>query len=589
MPSKKRLNRRRVVVYGLLSPVACLVLAGGWSARLGLNVREQLEATRNALENLPVGDPARLGGALALAQRHAAEARRLTSGPDWSLLTHSPVVGDGAATVRGLAESAADLTGVLAGVHQAGAGLIQPGGFSVDDMGKLLDRLDSSAPALAAATTKIAGTRARLAATPADTGVTQVDEARATALREVDRLHGWLRAASDAAVLLPPMLGREGPRRYFLAFQTNAEARATGGLVGAFGILKAGRNGLAIEGLSSNSALATSPRPVVDHGATYTARYGRNAQAALNISNLSPHFPYAAATWTALWERQHGRRLDGAIATDPVGLSHLLRLIGPVSLPGGEKVTADNVVDLTERQAYARYDDQHARKRFLMRIAGAVADAVTRVRPDPRQVVPVLSKMVHERRLQIWSRRDAEQRRLAATPLGGTLPGRPGPYASLVINNSAGNKLDYYLDRQVEYRLGPCRADGHRVSRVRVRLVNDVPRRKLPGYVTSRLDRPGRRHTPGSNLLWVSLYTAPGTKLGSVRIDGRSASALQAVERSHPVLTTMMHFAPRQARTLEFHLLEPASQARPVVPVQPLARPQQTRVVWDTRGCTPDG
>jgi hypothetical protein len=159
----------------------------------------------------------------------------------------------------------------------------------------------------------------------------------------------------------------------------------------------------------------------------------------------------------------------------------------------------------------------------------------------------------------------------------------------VVINNSAGNKLDYYLGRQVEYWLGPCRADGYRVSRVRVRLVNDVPRRKLPDYVVSRLDEPARRHARGSNLLWVSLYTAPGTRIGGVRIDGESASVLQAVERSHPVLTTMMEFAPRQARTLEFHLLEPASQARPVVPVQPLARPPQTRVVWDTRGCTPDG
>ncbi|MFG3442182.1 DUF4012 domain-containing protein [Nonomuraea sp. NPDC047897] len=589
MPSRTRVNRRRIVAFGLLGPVACLALAGGWSARLGLNVREQLQATKDALENLPVGDPARLGGALVLAQRHAAEARRLTSGPDWSLLTHSPVVGEGATTIRGLAESAADLTGVLTGVHQAGTGLIRPGGFSVADLGKLLDGLDSAAPALAAAATKISGTRARLAATPADTGIAVVDEARATALREIDRLHGWLDAADDAAALLPAMLGREGPRRYFLAFQTNAEARATGGLVGAFGVLKAGRGGVTIEGLSSNSALPASPRPVVDHGAAYSARYGRDAQAALNISNLSPHFPYAAATWTALWERRHGRRLDGAIATDPVGLSHLLRLIGPVSLPGGEKLTADNVVDLTERQAYARYDDQHARKRFLMRIAGTVADAVTRSRPDPRQVLPVLSKMVKERRLQIWSRRDAEQRRLAATPLGGALPGRPGPYASLVINNSAGNKLDYYLDRQVEYQLGPCRADGHRVSRVRVRLVNDVPRRELPAYVTSRLDRPGRRHTPGSNLLWVSLYTAPGTRIGDVRIDGEPASVLPAVERSHPVLTTMLEFAPRQARTLEFHLLEPASPARPVVPVQPLARPQQTRVLWDTRGCAADG
>jgi hypothetical protein len=571
----------------LLCPAACLALAGGWSARLGLTVRDQLLATKAALENISLSDTARLGGALAAARRHAAEARRLTSGPDWSLLAHSPVLGDGAATVRGLAESAADLTDVLTQVHGAGAGLLKTGGLSMDDMGRLLDGLESAGPALDAAAVKIAGTRSRLAATPADTGVDEVDEARGTALRELDRLHDGLTSAADAAALLPPMLGGKGPRRYFLAFQTNAEARATGGLVGAYGILRAGRGRIGIERLSSNTTLRSSRSPVVDHGPAYRARYGPHSLSMLNISNLSPHFPYAAATWTGLWERRTGQRLDGAIATDPVGLSHLLRLIGPVTLPGGEQVTAENVVDLTERQAYARYPDPHRRKRFLITVAGAVSEAMARARPEPARILPVLTELVKQRRLQVWSRRDVEQRRLERTPLGGALPERPGPYAALVVNNSAGNKLDYYLDRAVEYRLGPCRADGYRVSRVRVWLTNDVPRGRLPGYVTSRLDSPDRRHAPGSNLLWVSLYTGVGTRLGDMLVDGRSTRALQAVERSHPVLTTVLEFAPRQTRRLEFRLLEPASAAVPEVPVQPLARPQRTRVLLDRDGCFP--
>ena len=41
-----------------------------------------------------------------------------------------------------------------------------------------------------------------------------------------------------AARLAPSMMGADGPRTYFMGFQTNAEARGTGGLLGGFGILR---------------------------------------------------------------------------------------------------------------------------------------------------------------------------------------------------------------------------------------------------------------------------------------------------------------------------------------------------------------
>ncbi|MGI5287047.1 DUF4012 domain-containing protein [Nonomuraea polychroma] len=549
-------------------------------------MRDHLQATRDALVRLPVSDPAGAAGALADAKQRAEEARRLTSGLDWSLLAHTPVVGKGATTVRGLAEAAAELTSALADLQEAGTGLITANGISMDKVRPLLAGLESAAPALRDAAARIDLTRSRLVATPHYTGVGEIDQARATALREVDRLSGWLGIAEDAAALLPPMLGHHGPRRYFLAFQTNAEARGTGGLVGAFGILNAGRGRIGIERLASNASLDSSSTKVADHGPAFLARYGPGALSMPANSNLSPHFPYAATTWAALWRRQTGQRLDGAIATDPVGLAYLLKLIGPVKLPSGETVSAGNVVDLTERAAYARYSDQGERKRFLITIASAVSEAMMRTRPEPAALLPTLSRLVEERRIQIWSRRTAEQRRLAATPLGGVLPEKPGPFAGLVVNNSAGTKLDYYLERSLEYELSPCSADGSRVARVRIRLGNDVPRVKLPTYVTDRLDYPKHRPAVGSNLLWVSLYAGVGAKLGGVRIDGKSAAVITEVERSHPVYSTMLEFAPRQARTLDFLLVEPASAAPPAVPVQPLARPQQTRIIEDREGCT---
>jgi hypothetical protein len=49
-------------------------------------------------------------------------------------------------------------------------------------------------------------------------------------------------------------------------------------------------------------------------------------------------------------------------------------------------------------------------------------------------------------------------------------------------------------------------------------------------------------------------------------------------ERGHPVLGTQVELLPGQTREVDVRLLEPASDRPPVVPSQPLARPQITKV-----------
>lgn len=582
-------RRRRLVLTASLGTAAFLAAAVAWTVHLGLDVRDRLEATRDALAHLRVvvsaRDPARIAAALAEADRHAVEARRLTGGPDWAVLTSLPVVGDAATTVRGLARSAAELTGTLSGLREVGTPFIAGGAHPWRDVRRTLTAIHEAAPVLSGAVTRVSRARGALADTPVRSGVDALDRARGVALHEFDRLGGWLGAAAKAARLVPPMLGHDGPRRYFLAFQTNAEARGTGGLVGAFGVLEADHGDIGVSGLSANNGLVGSPRPVADNGPAYLARYGRDAVKLLSISNLSPHFPYAAATWTGLWERKTHRPLDGAIAIDPVGLSYVLGLIGPVTLPGGEQVNAANVVDLTERAAYARYADAVERKRFLLRIATAVAEAMPRAFTAPARLVPVLKLVMDERRIQVWSSRRDEERILAGTPLGGVLPEAPGPYAGLVVNNSAGGKLDYYLNRSLEYELGPCR-NGRRSTAVRIRLTNDVPHEPLPSYVTGRLDNPQPPRPVGSNLLWVSLYAGIGSEIRVASLDERRVTVIKEVERSHPVYSTLLEIAPGQSRTLRFDLVEPASGRSPEVPVQPLARPQHTRIISDRQGCS---
>src|SRR5690349_15783913 len=96
-----------------------------------MRVRDHLEAARSALVQLRVvvgtGDPRPVTEALAAARRHAVEARRLTGGPEWWVITHTPIAGNAATIVRGLAGATAELTDVLTGVREAADPLLTIG------------------------------------------------------------------------------------------------------------------------------------------------------------------------------------------------------------------------------------------------------------------------------------------------------------------------------------------------------------------------------------------------------------------------------------------------------------------------------
>ena len=274
--------------------------------------------------------------------------------------------------------------------------------------------------------------------------LTAMRDARAALQAQTSDLSGLLDHTALAARLAPSMMGADGPRSYFMGFQTNAEARGTGGLLGGFGILRFDNGTATVEKLGPNTEL-NKPFAPTDLGMEFTAQYG-SAEPTTDFrnSNTSSHFPYAAQIWRSMWEQQSGTRVDGAIAIDPVALSYILGAVGPVTVPDGETITADNVVELTESTAYIRFPtDQVARKAYLQDVASAVVEKMTGHLDSPRQLLDALGKAVGEGRIAVWSASPDDQKLIEETPLAHEVPDDPAPYAEVVINNLSGNKLDF--------------------------------------------------------------------------------------------------------------------------------------------------
>jgi hypothetical protein len=562
-----------------------ILLVAGFAVWLGVAAyrgQTSLVAARSHLEQaksaLVSGDSATVTTQLGLASTDAAAARSATTSLPWDLAAAVPYLGQPFATARELAQAVDELVvQVLQPAAQVGDALapekLRPSGKQID-----VAPLVAARTPLAAASSAAAALDERVRRIPPAGYIGPVDDARRTLQTQVSELADQLDTASIAATLLPPMLGGDRPRTYLLAFQTNAEARGTGGLIGGFGLLTADNGVLAMDTLASNRELERGAPPGINLGPDYQQQYaGYSSTTLWHNANSSPHFPYAAQIWSSLWAQQGGQKLDGVIVLDPIALSYVLEATGPATLADGEAIDADNVVRITESEAYVRFQrDNSARKDYLESIAEAAAAKVLGGDGSTNALLAALSRATEERRLAVWSAVPAEQEVLGGTALGHEVQETTRPYASVVVLNGGESKLDYYLHRTLSYVAGGCSA-ARRQSLVTVDLQNGAPSEPLPKYVAGPRQLT-RTTPPNTNRLLVSLYATDGAQLRGVTVDGTPTTARIGAERGHPVFTTTLFIPPGATQRLVFDLVEPTSPGRPVVPVQPLVEPMGVTV-----------
>jgi Protein of unknown function (DUF4012) len=578
--SDRSWRRRRRIGMAMITAGGVLILAGLWLAVTAVMARGELDQARAEIHTLgakiSASDWAGARVTAADLGAHAHRANQLTSGPVWALAAAVPSGGEPLKTIRGI-NAGVDSLGhnVLPQLINAGQRL-SPRTLRRPDGTIDVARIAAIVPAINSAAASIAQTTKTISGLPRHTWLSSIDASYADALSQVTTVDSTVKSADLAVQILPTMLGQDGPKRYFLAFQNEAEARGTGGLAGAFAILEANHGKLAFTRMATDDTLYNVAASV-DLGPDFNNLYkGMGTTTLVSNANESPNFPYAAQIWASMWKNYSGQKVDGVIAVDPTALGYLLAVTGPATLADNTQISGANAVALTQSTSYATFggtsDAANAqRKAYLLDVASAASKKILGAGSDPTAMLQAAGQAAGERRLLVWSADPAVQADLAQTPMAGIIPTTKEPYVGLSIVNGGGNKLDYYLDRSLTWQAAGC-GPTRRIT-VRITLTNNAPASGLSPYVTGREDFPTYPVRPGDNRLVVSYFATQGAVLDDITVAGRPGVGRMGAQLGHPVYTVDVEIPRGTSRTIVMHLSEPTGTGAPIVLRQPLVRP----------------
>jgi hypothetical protein len=545
-PSKRRWPRRRtVVVLGLiLGAVGLLGLSLTMTVR---EVREDLLRGRSAMERgraeLFAGDAETASDWFREGRQLFDRAENRTNGVVFRAVGWLPIVGrtsDAVNAVAAAAVTTADASIVLADA----AGEI-PGGLPglAPSRGRIvLDRFSPLVHAARKADQLMTAAVSRVEEAPTSLLLGPVGPARRDAEVELGHLSDTIHAASLVLQGLPEFLGGAGPQRYFFGAQNPAELRGTGGLIGAYSIVRIddGRFHFSpfvpIHNLAQPPLMSVPP-PNEDYAANYD-QFRRGDRFWTSI-NVMPDFPSVAQAILSSYEVATGDTLDGVILADPFAQAALLEATGPVQLPGYDvQIDADNVVAFTTNEAYSLFTDSVRRKRLLGDVARVAFERfVTQPSPDELDLAGFL-EAASARHIQVFSDDPVMQQGLIATPVGGALlpPGADDDLVSVVVNSAAGSKVDFYQERSIRYDV-ELSEDGSAAAVLDLTLRNDAPVSGQPPYVIGPFPSHGEGAGPilpnlvaGESVALVNVYCGADCVPQQARLDGAPVSVRTDVD-----------------------------------------------------------
>lgn len=556
-------RRSRLVGFSILGFVIVILAAVAWVGVRGLLAKGELEAAiplaTSVQSELGAGDAAAARDTAQQLKDHAAEAARLTNDPVWRAAELFPFAGPNLVAFREAAavtdSVASEAVWPLANnIASFGIDTFRPVNGAVDlaPIVSVEKSVQDAAAVLSAASARAESIDTASTIGPIQDAVGQLQ----VATRGADQL---MSGVSNAVVLLPRMLGADGPRNYLLVFQNPAEVRAGGGVTSALALIRTDHGAVNLIRQESSGAFGTFDPPALQLPSETRGLYGERPAQYVQNTTLVPQFELSGQIAAAMWKERFGDEVDGVMAFDPVALGYLLKSTGSITLPTGEELTSENAVSFLLSDVYAKYVDPSIQDAVFASAARSVFDRVSSGGVQPRELLSALVRAGDEGRLRLWSAHEEDQAILGNTSLSGPLPmiTPNSTEIGVYLNDGTGAKMDYYLRTEVSTGSELCRADGRPAFRVTLTLTNTVTADmvgRLPDYVSGN---GGYGVTPGNVKTVVYIYgpesNGPLTDaaiLTNLDVGMAGAQSSASFDSNHTVAVVPVELGPGESRTL---------------------------------------
>ncbi|WP_426763937.1 DUF4012 domain-containing protein [Pseudarthrobacter sp. 1G09] len=529
-------------------------------------------------------DTANANGVATQIRRHTAAAKTAVNDPVWVLASSIPGLGPNLSAVSEMARSADDvatlgLTPLTQVIDSLDWDTLLPG-----DSPTNLAPLEAASPAIVSAAQAVRSSAERLEGIDSSRLVPQLADPLEEARSQLRSVTGALDASADASKLLPSMLGSQGPKNYLLMVQNNAEARASGGIPGALAVLSFDKGKLTLSAQNSAANVgAMSPILPIDaeQKNIYSGRLGKYMQDV----NLTPDFPTAATLATEMWNRKTGQRVDGVLSIDPVALSYILKVTGPVTIKSHglqpltelglpSELNEQNVVQTLLSDVYAKIEKPEQQDIYFAGVAQEIFRALSSGKGDAKLLVEGISQATAEGRVLVWSGTAGDQTTISKYPLSGSVTGvsiSPAQFG-VYFNDGTGAKMDYYLKRTVQL-IKECPKDGYEQTTVRITSKNTAPSdaaTSLAPYVTG-----GGEYgiPPGTVQTNIVAYGPVQALVESANENGQKIAFAPHLHANRPVGVIAQRLAPGESKTVEFTFGKIVQHTEPELDVTPSVQP----------------
>ena len=508
---KRPLNRRQVLIYAAAG-VGVVVLLVALSAYRAISLARHDLAKAQAYASIGIDKPQlllsergrqRVANALADVHhetKHAAKS--VNSSISLKVVGFLPVVGSQARGVRQLVNDLNDEAAV--------------GQDVVHHLRKLLDGSQATAidlPELRAAASAMAKAEATLAPLSRSGGglVGPIHGARARFNVANDHVVGLMHDGVKVAGVVNAMLGGDGDKTYLVVGENNAEMREQGAVL-SWALMHTTAGHYRVDNAASIGALSLKQPVDFPLPASTNEVFGPLQPTLIwQSTNAWADFPRSGALMADMYAAKKHEQVDGVVAVDVPTLQAILKLTGPVQVPGiDQPVSNANASAILLNRLYQQFPrgDQQERQDLIAATAQAAIDKLQGSSIDPARLAKALFAAAEGRHLLIYDANPSTQAVAAHYGVSGAVDAKPYTSFLLAAESGVAAKLDYYVrvKEQMNVRL---QADGGAFVTTKVTLVNTAPKNAKPSYALG--GGPGSEYSPGQYRARLYYWTPRGS------------------------------------------------------------------------------